>query len=255
LAPSTDPVLGAPPARGTRLASLAGSRLAALAVLVALCGLPARASAQVAEDGGMFERLRLDRLRLAGVGVAGGWARPAQVEPTQIYALHADYGWLAERWRVVFVASYWGSRYTDATVQRFADSLRAQIVDPSGDDSLDVGKIAISDITLGADLRWFPLGGRSTFLRPYVGGGVAAHVINAEGRFIAGTLMERALDDIATGLIVLAGTDALLTRRIAVGGQLRYDLVSGARFPSLRVGATYHFDAPGRRVNVPEAVR
>lgn len=227
----------------------------AVACALALLVAPSPARGQVAEDGGLFERMRLDRLRLAAVGVAVGWARPAQVEPAQVYQLHADYGWLAERWRVVFVASYWGSRYTDETVARFADSLRAQIVDPSGDDTLDIGKIAISDITLGADLRWFPLGGRSTLLRPYVGGGIAAHVINAEGRFIAGTLMERALDDIATGMIVLAGMDLLVLPRLALGGQARYDLVSGARFPSLRVGATYHFDPRARRGRDPESVR
>jgi len=215
----------------------------------------APAHAQVADGDGVFERLRLDRLRLAAIGVAAGYARPAQIEPTNLYAIHADYGWLADRWRVVFVASYWGSRYTDETVERFADSLRAQIVDPSGDDTVRVGRITISDITLGADLRWFPLSGRSSFLRPYVGGGIAAHVINAEGKFIAGTLMERALDDIATGMIALAGIDALVTRRVALGGQVRYDLVSGARFPSLRVGATYHFDAPSRRTQTPETVR
>jgi hypothetical protein len=150
------------------------------------------------EDESLFERMGLDRLSLAAIGVSFGGVTPAQVEATRLYALHADYGALAERWRVTFVASYWGSRYTDETTHRFADSLRAQIVDPSGDDTLDVGTIRVSDITLGADLRWFPLAGRNTFLRPYAGGGLAAHVINAEGKFIAGTLMERALDDIAT---------------------------------------------------------
>ncbi|MFL5580113.1 MAG: outer membrane protein [Gemmatimonadaceae bacterium] len=208
------------------------------------------------EDESLFERMGLDRLSLAAIGVSFGGVTPAQVEATRLYALHADYGALAERWRVTFVASYWGSRYTDETTQRFADSLRAQIVDPSGDDTLDVGTIRVSDITLGADLRWFPLAGRNTFLRPYAGGGLAAHVINAEGRFIAGTLMERALDDIATGTVAVVGVDAVLARRLSAGAQLRYDLVSGTRFASLRVGATYHFDAQTvRRRPSPEPVR
>jgi hypothetical protein len=88
-----------------------------------------------------------------------------------------------------------------------------------------------------------------------VGGGIAAHIINAEGRFIAGTLMERALDDIATGMIVLAGMDVLVLPRFALGAQARYDLVSGARFPSLRLGATYIFDPRARRARPPETVR
>jgi len=207
------------------------------------------------EDETFFERLGLDRLGLAAVGVAVGSASPAQVEPTRLFGLHADYGALAQRWRVTFVASYWGSRYTDETTQRFADSLRAQIVDPSGDDTLRVGKISVSDITLGGDVRWFPLAGRSTFFRPYAGVGLAVHVINAEGRFIAGTLMERALDDIATGTVTLAGVDAVLVRRLSLGAQLRYDLVSGARFASLRAGATYHFDAQSTRRGPREAPR
>ena len=246
-----------PRARGRRPAVL----VAALAALLAAIAAPGALRAQTPppaeppprttprEDDSLFERLGLDRLSLAAVGVGFGSASPAQVEPTEIFELHADYGSLAQRWRVTFVASYWGSRYTDETTQRFADTLRSQIIDPSGDDTLEIGKITISDITLGGDLRWFPLAGRNTFLRPYAGAGLAVHVINAEGRFIAGTLMERALDDIATGTVALAGVDAVLARRLSVGAQLRYDLVSGARFSSLRVGATYHLDAQTRRAS------
>lgn len=196
---------------------------------------PGRAAAQ----GSLFERLNLDRLQFAGIGVAAGGVAPSQVEATRLYALHADYGEIVPRWRVVFTAAYWGSQYKDEVMRTFADSLRRVIIDPSGDDTLDVGRINVSDIALGAEMRWTPR--QQSFLRPYVGGGLATHVINAEGAAINGTFVERALDYITVGLAAVGGIELKLHDHFAVGGQARYDFLSGVRFPSARVSATYHF--------------
>lgn len=197
-------------------------------------------------QGSLFERLNLDRLQFAGIGVAGGMVAPSQVKSTRVYAIQADYGEIVPRWRVVFSTTYWGSEYKDEVMRTFSDSLSKVINDPSGDDTLDVGRITVSDIALGAEVRWTPR--QQSFLRPYVGGGLATHVINAEGAAINGTFVERALDYITFGVAGVAGIELNLLRNFAIGGQARYDFLSGVRFPSLRVSATYHFDSSPRPV-------
>ena len=190
----------------------------------------------------LFERLNLDRLQLTALGMSVGATEPSQLEPTEVYALHSDYGEIAPRWRVVFTVTYWRSRYKDEVVQRFVDSLKRVIIDPSGDDVVGRTEVTLSDIVLGADLRWSPLA--AAFVRPYLGGGLNAHVVNAEGDLIDETFVERALDNITAGVAGVAGLDLFVLRRISLGVQARYDLVTGTRFSSLRAGGSYHFGAP-----------
>jgi opacity protein-like surface antigen len=130
-------------------------------------------------------------------------------------------------------------------VRAYADSLRNAIFDPTGDARVLLGDITVSDIALGADARrtFLP----SAWLRPYVGGGIAAHVLNADGRLIDGTFVERATDVIAIGVAGTVGTSVRLVRHIALDAQARYDFLSLARFGSLRIGASYYFDNPRPR--------
>lgn len=214
-------------------------------VLVALAVVCAPVSLG-AQGGSLFERLNLDRLQFAGIGLAAGMVAPSQVKSTRVYAIQADYGQIVPRWRVVFTTSYWGSEYKEEVMRTFSDSLSRVIIDPSGDDTLDVGRITVSDIALGAEVRWTPM--QQSFLRPYVGGGLATHVINAEGTAINGTFVERALDYITFGVAGVAGIELNLVSNFAVGAQARYDFLSGVRFPSLRASATYHFDPSPRPV-------
>jgi hypothetical protein len=71
--------------------------------------------------------------------------------------------------------------------------------------------------------------------------------VNADGRLIDGTFVERATDIIAVGVGGAAGAEVRLLRHIALEGQARYDFLSLARFASLRVGASYYFDNPRPR--------
>jgi outer membrane protein W len=88
------------------------------------------------------------------------------------------------------------------------------------------------------------------WLRPYLGGGIAAHVVNAEGRAISGTFVERALDNITAGVLGTAGVDAVVFQHVSLGMQARYDLLSGTRFGSLRLVGSYIF-TPVRRPGIP----
>lgn len=190
----------------------------------------------------ILQRFNLDKLRLAALGLSVGAVKPSQSEATQAYSLHADYGRIAQRWRVVFSATYWGTRYTDETIRAFEDTLRKVITDSTGSYRLDVGRVDISDIALAAELRWEPQRTRRSVLRPYAGGGLAAHVVNAEGRAISGTFVERALDNITAGILATTGVDAVILTHFSVGMQARYDLLSGSRFGALRLVGTYIFD-------------
>ena len=70
---------------------------------------------------------------------------------------------------------------------------------------------------------------------------MAAHVINAEGKLIKGTFVERALDDISAGLFLTGGVSFKLLKHIGVEGSVRGDLLSGFRSSQARVGGTYYF--------------
>jgi hypothetical protein len=70
---------------------------------------------------------------------------------------------------------------------------------------------------------------------------MAAHVINAEGKLIQGTLVERSLDDIAAGFYVVTGVSFRVFKHVGVEGMARADLLSGFRSTQVRAGATYYF--------------
>lgn len=201
-------------------------------------------SAGNARAQSLWSRLGLDRLELASLGLSAGRIDPTQVEPATVFALTADYGDIAPRWRLVFSASYWESRMSDDAVNRFLDTLRTNVIDPSGDDTLKTSRIDLYDVTLSLGINYST--SRSTLVRPYAGVGIAAHVINAEGKLIKGTFVERSLDDIAAGFFSLGGVEFRPLPQLVFDGQARADLLSGFRALQLRVGATYYLGSPRR---------
>ena len=145
--------------------------------------------------------------------------------------------------------SYWESRYQDNVVQGFVEQIRKSTSPPS---QVLPSEVSVSDIALGAEGRWKPR--PSSFLRPYLAFGLAAHVINTEGELIDGTFVENALDYITAGVSGSTGIDVQLLEHFTLGAQARYDLLSGIRFGSVRLTATYVFDAtPRRPVSAPPA--
>lgn len=213
--------------------------LAAAVACLLPCARPLAAQEPAPDRGSLFERLNLDRLRLTQFGGAAGEVKPSQVEPTQLFELHADYGEVAPGWRLTFTTSYWGSHFTKKAIRRFTDALRGSIIDPTDDYTIDAGKISLTDIAFGTDLRWYPRP-NATF-RPYAGGGLTAHVINAEGKIIAGSFVERALDNITAGVAGMGGVDLVVVEHVSLGAQARFDLLSGSRFASVRFGGSYIF--------------
>lgn len=185
------------------------------------------------------DSFNLDKLEIVSLGGSVGKILPSQVEPTNLYAVQADYGEVAPGWHLVFATSYWESRFRDAVVQDFVDSLTKSLIDPTGTAKIALSRVTIYDVTIGTELRYSPV--YSGEIKPFIGAGLAAHVINAEGRLIKGTFVERSLDDIAAGLFITGGISFKLLKHIGVEGTLRGDLLSGFRSSQARVGGTYYF--------------
>jgi hypothetical protein len=179
----------------------------------------------------------LDKLQITSLGLAYGRILPSQVVPTSLVAIQADYGNLSPEWRLVFSASFWQSHFRDDVVQGFVDTLQKSLSSPSA--HVIPSRISLYDASFGADVRYTPV--YPGEIKPFVGFGFAAHVINAEGPLINGTFVERALDDIAAGLYVTGGISVKLTRHLGIEGAARGDLLSGFRSTQIRAGAAYYF--------------
>ncbi|HEY0779080.1 MAG TPA: hypothetical protein VGD56_14010 [Gemmatirosa sp.] len=209
--------------------------------------LVARQLAAVARrpERSIFHQLNLDRLRLREIGLAGGAVFPDQVRSTALYALHADYGEIVPDFRVVFGASYWTSQYTDDAVAGFSQAL-GRAVGGAPVDSVHVGTVHSADVALTAETRWRPhvfgRGGPGTVLRPWLALGLGAHFINVQNPTLDGTFVARALDGVALGPTTALGLDVAPLRVLRLTGEARYDLFNGARYGSVRVGASYVFE-------------
>jgi hypothetical protein len=185
------------------------------------------------------DRFNLDKLEITSLGASVGRILVSQVEPTTLYAVQADYGEVAPGWHIVFGTSYWESRFRDGIVRAFVDTLQKSLIDPSGTAKVAASRVTLYDVTFGTELRYTPV--YSGELKPFLGAGMAAHVINAEGKLIKGTFVERALDDISAGLFLTGGVSFKLLKHIGVEGSIRGDLLSGFRSSQARVGGTYYF--------------
>ena len=202
-----------------------------LAALLLAAGASTRAHAQES----WLHKLNIDNLEIQSLGVDFGRIMPSQVVPTKIVAIQGDYGNVLPAWRVVFGASYWESRFEDDVVQAFTDSLRKSVSDPGA--VVLPSPIRIYDVTFSADARYTPQ--YNGWIKPFAGVGIAAHVINAEGKLIKGTFVERSLDDIAAGLYATGGLSVRLLPHFGVEASARADLLSGFRSTQVKVGAAY----------------
>lgn len=208
------------------------SRSLFAAILLAAAG----ARSAGAQDA-VIKALNLDKLQITALGASYGRIYPSQVVPTNLIALQADYGNLSRTWRLVFSTSYWESRFEDEVIAAFTDSLRKSLSNP--DDHIVPSPVRLYDVTFSGELRYTP--DYSGELKPFLGVGLGAHVINAEGELIKGTFVERSLDDIAAGLFVSGGVSLRVLAHLGVEGSARADLLSGFRSTQIRAGAMYYF--------------
>jgi len=197
---------------------------------------------RAARDVAGARLLRSTQLRQAPDRVARRrlWADSAIAGRPDEHRRHPGRLWRDRaEWRVVVSGSYWSSHFRTSIVQSFVDSLHARLVDPSGEATIPVSPVTLYDITFSGEARFTPK--YSGDIKPFLGVGLAAHIINADGSLIDGTFVERALDDIATGLFVTAGASLKIVSHLGIQGMVRGDLLSGFRSTQVRGGATYYF--------------
>jgi hypothetical protein len=207
-------------------------------VIIAALIVSASRVASAQASGDLFERFNLDKLQLQSLGASVGRVFPSQVEPTTIFALGADYGEIAPAWHVIFGVSYWESRFRDAVVQTFVDSINKSL--PPGSLTLvQASTISIYDVTFSVEGRYVPV--HSNDLKPFIGIGLAAHAINANGKLINGTFVERSLDNIAAGTFISTGIFVKIVKHFGVEVDARGDLLSSFRSTQVRAGGTYYF--------------
>ncbi|HXT18448.1 MAG TPA: hypothetical protein VN706_22665 [Gemmatimonadaceae bacterium] len=209
----------------------------AVRAISAIALIGACVSRPAAAQDGIVERLNLDKLEITSLGVFFGHVVPSQLQTANLVAVQADYGNVSRNWRVIAGASYWQSQFRHEVVQAFADSLHKSLSDPNA--HVNASQVTLYDVTFDGQLRYTP--DYSGELKPFLGVGFAAHVINAEGQLIKGTFVERALDDIAAGIFVTGGIAFKIVNHLGVEGGVRGDLLSGFRSVQVRAGASYYF--------------
>ncbi len=185
---------------------------------------------------GVLNQFSYDNLRLSGIQLDAGLLGASDLTGATVGGLRVDYGRIAPKVRLLLGLSYFHSRFDQQAINRFERRLDS-IVNPSTPDSINLGRISLSDIIGDIDFQFvFPQGHGVT---AYLGTGVSIHARNGSGAAINGTFMEDALDVITAGLNGTMGFEFNLSHawRFTVDG--RGVLSSGLRSVSLRTGIMY----------------
>ncbi len=202
-----------------------------LALLLLAAGPSGRLAAQ-----GVLNQFSYDNLRLSGIQLDAGLLGASDLTGATVGGLRIDYGRIAPKVRLLLGLSYFHSRFDQQAINRFERRLDS-IVNPSTPDSINLGRISLSDIIGDIDFQFvFPQGHGVT---AYLGTGISIHARNGSGAAINGTFMEDALDVITAGLNGTMGFEVNRSHawRFTVDG--RGVLSSGLRSVSLRTGIMY----------------
>jgi hypothetical protein len=204
---------------------------ARLCVLLAALLLPRAAAAQSLAD------YDYENLTLRGLGFDYGYIWPDKVEPTPLWSVRIDLGFLGPAVRLTPTISYWSSRFRAGELDRLADrisqlpALQQRGITLS---AADLGDIHWSDLTLGLDANvvWTaPLD-----VITFVGVGGSLHALNGRGDSIDDTFVEDLLDSTGAGAALLAGFEVQPVTRFRVYAEARYTLTSNVRYPGVRIG-------------------
>jgi hypothetical protein len=191
---------------------------------------------------GVLNQFSYENLRLSGIQVDAGILGASDLTGTTVGGIRVDYGRIAPNVRLLLGLSYFRSHFSSQAVQRFEQRLDS-IVNPSTPDTINLGRISLSDIVGDVDFQFiFPQGRGIT---AYVGTGVSVHVRNGSGAAINGTFVEDALDVITAGLNGTIGFEFNLSRALRFTVDGRGVLSSGLNTLSLRTGIMYRL--PGGR--------
>lgn len=210
-----------------------GSTRGILLSALVLAGLPGRGAAQA-----ILEQFTSENLAPAAIGFDVGVLAGTNIRGTKTGAVRLDVGSIAPSVRVVLGVSYFRADLNGATLQRFEQRLRTIVIDPSGDDTIRLGRITWSDVTGDLDLQYVLPQGHAALA--YLGLGFSAHVRRGSGGAIDGTFVQDALNAITAGLNGTLGAEFGSGRwRFAVEG--RGVLASGLSTVAFTAGVRYRW--------------
>ena len=185
---------------------------------------------------GVLNQFSYENLRFSGIQLDVGLLGASDLTGATVGGLRVDYGRIAPKVRLLLGLSYFQSQFDQQARDRLERRLDS-IVNPSTPDSINLGRISLSDLIGDIDFQFvFPQGHGIT---AYLGTGVSIHVRNGSGAAVNGTFVEDALDVITAGLNGTMGFEFNLSPawRFTVDG--RGVLSSGLRSVSLRTGIMY----------------
>ena len=211
-------------------------RSTSLAIVLLAVGPLGRLAAQ-----GVLNQFSYENLQLSGIQVDAGLLGASELAGTTVAGVRLDYGRIAPRVRLLLGLSYFHSQFDQDSRRRFEQRLDSIVIDPSGDDTIRVGRISLSDIIGDVDFQLvFPQGHG---INAYIGTGVSIHLRNGSGAAINGTFVEDALDVITAGLNGTMGFEFDLSKALRFTVDGRGMLSSGLKTASLRTGLMYRFRA------------
>lgn len=191
---------------------------------------------------GVLDQFSYDNLRVTGIQVDAGVLGSSELRGAVVAGLRVDYGRIAPNVRVLLGLSYFRSEFDNSARARFEQRLKNFVIDPSGDDTIQVGRIFWSDLAADLDLQYvLPQGPGVT---SYIGFGAGVHLRNGSGRAINGTFVEDALDEITAAFNTTIGVEVQLTPQWRATLDGRGVVSSGLSTISLRSGFMYRL---GRR--------
>lgn len=185
---------------------------------------------------GVLNQFSYDNLRLSGIQIDAGLLGASDLKGTTVGGVRIDYGRIAPKVRLLIGLSYFRSEFDQQAINRFERRLDS-IVNPSTPDTINLGRIRLSDLIGDVDFQFvFPQGHGVT---AYLGTGISVHVRNGSGAAINGTFVEDALDVVTAGLNGTMGFEFNLSPawRFTVDG--RGMVSSGLRTASVRTGIMY----------------
>lgn len=211
----------------------AGTRPLILLLLLAAAP-PARAQ-------GFLDEFSYDGLRFAGFGMDVGGTWSDRLEAAVSGSVRIDAGFIAPRLRTLLSAGLLMSRYAEDEITALEERLTAAVDDPTGDATVAIDSITLTNLSLDLDLQYLFLTGR---VMPYAGLGLGIHLRNAGGAAIEETIVEDALEAIVAAVNGSVGVEVRLTEQFGLTGEVRGTAASGLLAWSARAGMMVRF--PGR---------
>jgi len=184
----------------------------------------------------ILEQFSSENLVASAVGIDVGVLAGTDIRGTRTAGLRVDFGRVAPSIRVLVGASYFQADLSGAALQRFAQRVKSVVIDPLGEDSIDLGRITWSDLTGDLDLQYVMPQGQA--VTAYMGLGLSVHVRHGSGLAINGTFVQDALNAITAGLNGTLGAEfgsgrwrfALDGRGVVASGLSTVALTAGARY-------------------------